>query len=426
MIEESRKSRRLWPGQHGRLVVATTGVSMISLALGLLTGVLLARSLGDAGRGTYAVLAAWYAIAIVLGEWGQSAAATFRVAARWPSRSVAVASSRLVMLPPSIIVAVLGLIASPNLAKGDADLTLSYRIIFLLVALNGLLASFMYAMQSTSLYAWNMIRLSQSVAYLLCVALVALVGKLSVLGAVSCLAASIAVQLTLAYVLGRRNGLAGGHATRSDFRWLGSYGLRQSASAIPSAVGGNVDKVVLATSVSPAALGDYAVAQTVVGTSGVVGTAISAVSFPRLSSMHRYDLGRSRLEFKLLALTGVAVLVASTVLAVASPWAIPLIYGPDFEEAVSLVWWLVPLSVAQNLSLMSGTILRGRSLPGRAAWAQILGLAALLVTVGPLIAGEGVVGAALSVTLGGTVSTCAGVAFWLVDLRRAPRNYSEL
>jgi O-antigen/teichoic acid export membrane protein len=413
-------------GGHGRQVLATTWVNLISLALGVLTGVLLARSLGDAGRGTYAALAAWYAMALVLGEWGQSAAATFRVSERWQSRRIAVASSRLVMLPPSILVATLGFMASPNLVQGDASLVVAYRLIFMLVALNGLLASFMYAMQSASIASWNVIRLSQSIAYLICVAFVALVGELSVLGAAACLATSTVIQLALAYGLGRRKGLAGGRAVRSEFRWLGSYGLRQSASAVPSTAAGNVDKVVLANSVSLAALGDYAVAQTVVGTSAAVGTAISAVSFPRLSKMSHDDSDRPRLEFKLLVVTGVAVLVASTALALASSWAIPLIYGPDFEEAVSLVWWFVPLSVAQNLNLMSGSILRGRSLPGRAAWAQILGLAALLVTVGPLIAGEGVVGAALSMTLGGTVSTCAGVAFWLVELRRAPRNYSEL
>lgn len=402
---------------HGRIVFATTSVNLVGLALGVLTGVLLARALGDSGRGAYAAIMAWYAMALVLGEWGQSAAATFRVAERWPSRRVAVASSRLVMLPPSIVVSVVGLAASPALAHGDAGLIAAYRVAFASVALNGLLASFIYGMQAVSISAWNMIRLSQSITYFVLVAVVALRGGLTVLGAVACMAGSTAIQLSMAYMVGRRSGLAGGKAERSEVLWLGSFGLRQSASAVPSTAASSVDKVMLSNEVSPSALGDYAVAQTVIGTSGALGTAITAVSYPRLAAMQKDRPDRARLEAKLLFATGSAVLVAASGLAVISEWAIPIVYGEDFVEAVALAWWFVPVAVLQNLSLISGTLLRGRGLPGRAAWAQLLGLGALLGVLPVLIAHGGPVGAAVAMTIGSLTSTLAGLVLWVLALR---------
>jgi O-antigen/teichoic acid export membrane protein len=181
-----------------------------------------------------------------------------------------------------------------------------------------------------------------------------------------------------------------------------------------------VDKVVLnsaVSAVSAAELGHYAVAQTVVGTSSALGTALSSVAFPRLAGSGESGHSRARKEGQLLLLTGLVVSAFASAIAAISAWAIPLVYGPEFVESVPLAWWFVPVAVVQGTSLMAGTILRGRALPGRAAWAQLAGLATTGIGLVASVPLWGVEGAAISLALGGLVATALATGFWWVDSR---------
>lgn len=392
-------------------IAGTTAVNLASLLLTMLTGILLARSLGDAGRGLFAAVTAWYGIALVLGEWGQSAAATFRVAANPARAAITVASSRRLMAVSSGAIAVVGVLLSPALSS-DLQQTEALRVIFASVAVSGLLGSYLYGLQAVSIRAWNMARFSQSLAYLVLVLIFVGMGRMTVLTAALAAVVSLLASLLLAFRLARRAGLAGSTGEREEVRWLASYGLRQSASAVPAGVVVGVDKVVLTAAVSPAELGHYAVAQTVVGTSGALGTAISSVAFPRLAGNSLDERRRRCREGQLMLITGLAVLVVASFLAAVSWWAIPLLYGQTFVDSVSLVWWFVPVAVFQNTSLLIGTILRGRALPGRAAWTQFAGLMVAGVALLVLVPRLGTEGAAVALGLGGATATLVGVLLW--------------
>src|SRR5579872_5122701 len=75
------------PVTRGWAVVTSAGV--VRLGLGFVASLVIARALGPAAFGMYAVLAATVAIVATLAEGGLSEAAVLRISAAWPADTVA-------------------------------------------------------------------------------------------------------------------------------------------------------------------------------------------------------------------------------------------------------------------------------------------------------------------------------------------------
>ena len=82
-------------------VARTAAVNLVSVAVTMFTGILLARGLGQEGRGMYAAVVVWFGAALVLGELGQSAAVTYFVARAPSAGTTVVRRSRRIMLTTS-------------------------------------------------------------------------------------------------------------------------------------------------------------------------------------------------------------------------------------------------------------------------------------------------------------------------------------
>jgi O-antigen/teichoic acid export membrane protein len=88
--------------------------------------------------------------------------------------------------------------------------------------------------------------------------------------------------------------------------------------------------------------------------------------------------------------------VSGALLALASPIAIPLFFGSRFADAVPVIWWLMPGTVALAMAKVCASDLAGR---GKTTYASVAGFAALMVTVAldlVLIPRMGIRGAALA------------------------------
>ncbi len=103
---------------------------MASTAASGLGGILLARTLGPTVRGEYAAIMAWFGMTLMVGSMGQPAALCFYVA-RDPVRACKyLATSRAMMLSTGALALIAGMVLAPILARGNAELTISYRIAF--------------------------------------------------------------------------------------------------------------------------------------------------------------------------------------------------------------------------------------------------------------------------------------------------------
>lgn len=349
----------------------------------------------------------------MVAEWGQSAGVTYFVARAPDKGADGVSSSRLVMLGPSLLVAIMGAGLSSHFADGDPVLTLAYVVAFSMPLATALAGAYMFAAQALSMLAWNVIRIVQPVIYLLLVVSVSLTGRVTVLSITSCFAASLVAQVVAAWAYGARRGLTRGVTSRGDAAWLAGFGFRQMGSTIPAALASSLDKIVLAGFDSAAVVGHYAVAFSVMGTTGTLASAVSVVAFPRFASLPLVAPGRLRLESLTLLGAGLSTAALGAALAAASPWVIPFIYGPQFTESVHLMWWCLPGVVLISVGLVAAAILRGRGQPGRVAVAQVAGLGVIGVLLIQLVPRWGAEGAALSIAGAGAATLAALLSFWL-------------
>jgi len=397
-------------------IARTAAVNLVSVVATMFTGILLARGLGEVGRGMYAAVVVWFGAALVLGELGQSAAVTYFVA-RSPSLATGVVrNSRRIMMATSFAMVIAGFLGSSFLAGGDRELTLAYVVVFSGVGMNAILAPYMYALQALSLSRWNLVRMSQPVLNLVAVVVWYVAGHFTVLAASVCLLLSFTVQLLFAYASGRRAMLESTPSVSVTAGDLLRFGLKQASSAVPQTLAVNLDRIVLSQVGNPAALGQYAVAQSVMGAAAPLGTAISSVLFPRLSAFQGDHGERRRVELRMLYLSAVSMVGAVLLLLVISPWAIPLVFGAAFAPAVELTMWVAPGAVAQSLLLITTSFLRGRGTPGRASWANLLSLAVGALSMFLLVPRLGARGAALGAFFG----AICGLGATLLFLRRRP------
>lgn len=237
------------------------------------------------------------------------------------------------------------------------------------------------------------------------------------MAAVMCLVGSTFVQLVVASIAFRR-----AHSPRTGLACepdnLLSFGIKQAGSAVPNILTTNLDRLYLSQAASAAQLGQYAVAQSVLSVAGPVGSAIASVAFPKFAA-RREATGRLRAELRVLGLTLASVAPMVLLLVLIGPCLIPLFFGAEFEPAVSLLIWIAPAVVAQNVLVVLGALLRGRGKPGMASIANTVALVAATGAMQITVPRFGVGGAALGAAIGNTFGVVI-MAVVLVEGRRGP------
>ena len=367
------------------------------------------------GRGHFAAIIAWYAVALVLAEVGQTASVTYNVARSHGGAHRFIASARMVMAGGGIIVGTAGITFSGILADGDPEVTLAYRIAFACCFVQALSAPVVSALQAAALEKWNQVRLAQPATYLAVIVGFVLLGELNLVTVSSALLMSIGFQGALAWAHCRKLGITGGRPTRAASRSLLAFGLPHCAAAIPATLGSSIDKIILSRIVQPAELGQYAVASTVISLGALMVAAIGHVMFPLLSRRGVSPEERVAAEKLSLRVTVLGSTAVCLLLSFSGPWLIPLVFGPGFEGATRLLFWLIPGLVAGTAAILVGDLLRARRMPGAVAVAQWLGVATTAVGIGLIAPQYGLEGTAVATALGQSVCLAAA----LIALRRA-------
>ena len=404
----------------GRLVARTAGYNVASAAAAGLGGIIVARALGPEMRGEYAAVTAWFGVACMIGGMGQPAALCYHVAHDPGSARGYVATSRAMMLVTGTAALATGILLAPLLARGNAGLTIAYRIAFAasIVAFVG--ASYTFSLQARNMRWWNEVRVSQP---LLSLAFIVVLWRLRLLtldAALIIMALTMLLQLGWAYYRCRSADLAPGRAQARLVRPLARYGVSQIAALTPAALNANLDQLVLSQAVPPAVLGRYAIAVSCSVLPIPLVSAIGYVAFPRLALRQRVDGLAARMQW--LGILGSACLTAAALvpLDLVAPWLIPRVFGPGYAGVVPLLWILTPAGVFLACNQVTGDMLRGRKRPLVVARAE--GLAAvftviLLVTLLPV---AGVYGAAIA----SAVAYGVALSVMLLFLRGLPPDSS--
>lgn len=386
------------PG-FARNVANTTGFNIAATTVAAVAGLVIARGLGPTGRGEYAAIVAWYAVTLLVGEVGQTAATCFFVAKEPGRARDYVATSRTMMVLTGIVVLGAGLILAPWLANGQAGLTWGYRVMFATSIAAFVGASYIFALQATDIRRWNVARVSQPILFLAVIVVLHLLGILSLRTTLIALSATIVIQAAVGYQACRRVGLAGGRTRRHLFPPLLAYGASQMAAIAPATLNGTLDKLVLSQTAPAADLGRYAVAVSLTSLGVPLVAAIGNMAFPRLASREMPGRAAVRLQrVALAAAAGIAILVVAPI-ALLAHWLVPALFGAGFAGTDQLVWLLAPGGVFLACGQVVGDLLRGRNRPLVVARGQAIAAVFTIALLAVLLPRIGVAGAAIASTI---------------------------
>ena len=398
----------------GRLVARTAGCNVASAAAAGLGGIIIARALGPEMRGEYAAVTAWFGVVCMVGGMGQPAALCFHVAHDPGNARGYVATSRAMMLVTGTAALAAGILLAPLLARGNAELTVAYRIAFAATIVAFVGASYTFSLQARNMRWWNEVRVSQPVLSLVFIVVLWRLRLLTLDAALIIMALTTLVQLGWAYYRCRSADLVPGHAQAQLVRPLARYGVSQIAALTPAALNASLDQLVLSQAVPPAVLGRYAIAVSCSVLPIPMVAAIGNVAFPRIASRKRVDGLAARMQW--LGILGSACLAAAALvpLDLVAPWLIPRVFGPGYAGAVPLLWILTPAGVFLACNQVTGDILRGRKQPLVVARAQGLAAVFTVILLVALLPVAGVYGAAIA----SAVAYGVALVMMLLSLRR--------
>ncbi|MFE0329235.1 lipopolysaccharide biosynthesis protein [Streptomyces sp. NPDC003753] len=373
------------------MLVARVG----TLVMGVLTSVVVARALSPQERGTYYVAVSLATTALAVGHLSVEQAQT----ATWPEkarRSSLDANSVPLGLSvgtvAAVVAAVLGLVF-----QGHANLP-DIRLLALACTGVPLGMGVLYATNITVLRrrshvaAWSM--LASGVVQCVCLAALALTGRLTVLMVVVAWVLSSAVSLTVLIAAG------GVTVGRPDLRLAGSTcvkGLRMHAGCTATYLLLRSDVFLLNALCGRRDVGIYTLAVTLAELSRL---AVDAFSQVNLSAQFDGDAGSSAFVTARLIRFMVLLAAASAVTTVAAVSAlITPLYGPAYSDAAAVVAWLTPGVLLLSASRpLSSFLLR----QGSPRLVILPSLVALVVNVGlntVLIPLWGAVGCAIASTV---------------------------
>jgi O-antigen/teichoic acid export membrane protein len=369
---------------------------ILILGCSVLISAVIARELGPSGRGAVAVA---FGLALVLmqcGTVGITAANPYFVAREPEVHARLVSNSVLLAAVLGALTALMGIavrLIAPQALDGVAWVDLAIALSAIPATL---LAQFLQSilLGEGRTRAYNAIELAVTVLTLLALILVTTTSELTVQGALLLLAAGRFAAAAAFLATTAR----GSRLVRPDIalaRRMAGYGLRVYAATLLAYLVIRIDLLLVNAYEGPQQAGYYAVAVALADALYILPTVVALNLFAHVA--RGTDEVTSAHVFRSVA---VVYLFVCTIAAVAAGPIIQLVYGPQFNDATVLFWWLAPgIFCLGMLSILSQHFAgRGFPLPAVLVWVVGLGLNLAMNIVLLPIAGTQMAALSASVT----------------------------
>ncbi|HET6317023.1 MAG TPA: oligosaccharide flippase family protein [Chloroflexota bacterium] len=334
----------------GRAWALVTGAEALRLALGFIVSFVLARALGPATYGTYAVLAAMVSIVGVLAEFGLSEAAVLRLS---NSDGEARAFFWLRIALASVVIAVLCLLAAP-LAKmlgipDDGTLTRWALLGIVATACSGAVSVLLQA--NGAFGRMSTLTLFNTGLTAVLAVLLALTGQLTITSALVVLGIGTSLAtFALGLRLLRQNLSAPPLATlRHETRQLLKTGRWLWLAALLAMLAVNLDVLIVSRFLALEAVGAYALAANLASKASIVNHSLYTVLLPGVAGLGDQRAIRAYLK-QSLKRSAVVALGLAVAIPLAQPFVL-LVYGEQFALAVPLLQLLLGVVIFDVLAM---------------------------------------------------------------------------
>ena len=389
----------------GRPLISSVGASFGIQALNIVTGVLLARSLGPSGRGELTEVILWPTIIALAGSLGVIEATTYHVAraTRSLDRILGTVLALAVLQSIALIAVGAAVVALVSHAASD-EARLAAYVYLGFIPLNLLTLYLMAVLNGVERYGeFNRARVA--VMMVSAVGLMALwaADRLDVMSAtLTYLGANV---VTLALAARFVGGLAVGRA-RIDppfARQILSFGVKTHVSTLSNALNQRLDQLLISVFLLPAQLGLYVVAVTMTSLTSLIGVSISYVALPAVARSE--GAGRRGAVRRYAILTfGISALVTVPLLALTAP-IIEIAFGADFRAAAGPARVLLLAMLVYSTGRVLAASLKAAARPMDAGYAELLGLVVTALALAVLLPTLEIAGAAWASLLAYASST---------------------
>ena len=367
-------------GSFRRAGLVTYGSTGLVVALSLVTGVLIARTLGAVGRGeltaiiTAPIFVAW------VGALGCSAAVTYHQSQNPGDTGRLLGTWTAILVPAAVVSLIVGELLIPKLlAAQTAETVMLAQLFMLTVVLIMATEMFIGVVWGDQDFGFgNLLRVTPAVILAVAYTLLWMADTLTVVSAVvaNVVVAGVLLMMSAGRVLRRhpfgRPDLALGKTTL----W---YGVRAHGDSLASITNTRLDLLIMPAFLGAASVGIYSVAANVAGVILAVCGSLADNVMPA-AARRQHDapaLVVASLQVTLLLAGGLAAGIAL----IAGP-AVTFIYGSDFAGSVTPLRLLLPGVVLMAGASVIAAGLYAMNRPFTAFAAQLVGMA---VTVPGLI-----------------------------------------
>jgi len=198
-----------------------------------------------------------------------------------------------------------------------------------------------------------------------------------------------------AYIL--RSSLSGFWRLPSAYRQVLpalSLGMRGQLGNLATFFNYRLDVFIVNAFLNPAQVGLYAVGVVVSEALWQIPNAAAVTLLPRTA--RTVDAGATEFTCSVTRQVVLIAFVSGLALAVLSPFVVPMVFGESFRESVSVIWWILPGTMALSLGKVVSADLAGRKKPEYSSAFALLALIVTIILDFRLIPGMGIRGAALA------------------------------
>lgn len=392
-----------------RTTLGTVLTALGGQAALVVSGVILARSLGPHARGELASLVALANASAHVVAVGLPLAFTYH-AARDPTvvRSIATA------LRPIWAIQGLLLIAAPLAILALRDLSHEATLASLIILPSGLaLLGMQYSLgllQALRRFGlFNVLRLAPTLVYAVGVLLIFSFGQGNLLTfAIIWSAANVLGALTLVAVTRRQ--VPDGTQTEIALRPLLAYSTRAVLGHTSPLENFQIDQLVITALAGPTALGLYVVGMAFTNLPRFLAQSVGMVAFPKMASQRGAGVGSTRLAIDTLVFTALAVLILLIPLALFMDPLILFFFGEPFRDAVPAARILMVAAFSMSLKRVLGDLMRGGGFPLHASGAEVLSWVTYAALAATLIPRHGAAGAATALAIATSFSLALQLA----------------
>jgi O-antigen/teichoic acid export membrane protein len=409
------------PGFADRLRAQAGGAATTSLVataliqlLNVVTGIILARTLGPSGRGELAAVVLWPTMLWTVGNLGVVDSVTFHSARRTAPQKSIVSTSLAIALVQSAVLVAIGLVLVPLvLAKQEASVVRDCMIFLASIPTSLVTLYLASVLNGTHRFVpFNVVRATVFLGNAAGLVALAIASELTVTSAMIAYLASQVLTVLIAVIFVLPSSGPPSRPQRLLAREMLAYGWRSQLSTISNLLNERVDQLVISIVLAPASLGLYVVAWTMTSLSSMIGYSVTFAALPRVAQAKSAEERRARAH-RYVFLTFISTAAVTVPVLLLAPEILRIVFGADFVQATGVTRVLLVASIPLGTARVLEAVLKGINRPLHAGLAEGAGLIVTAVGLAALLPTLGLMGAAI--TSLAAYLLAAGVALHLAN-----------